>query len=570
MLTKIGIGNFKAFADLQSIPIRPLTLIYGANSAGKSSIIHALVLMNQALKDGKLNIHRTEVGGDSVDLGGFGQYVHRRNTDARVSWSTEISTEHLTGRLADLLAKVKHLELSLQFGVTKKEVERKVSYFDRETNEVVETTRSELITTGDPTVLTYTISADGEDLFNISKRPSGHFKLDRINVDHKVFSSIVQAIVVMGTTSEVTTDQDVEYVNEIISDLISDLKIKQGKLLPEGFDLSQSSSEGDAPFFALGKGSREKDLKLAAKTYLPRLFNEIVSGLAGLMQQGLGELQYLGPLRSLPPRHIAFSQHHDPNWKAGGGYAWDIVRQIADVREIVNEWLSAPNRLQTPYKLDVRNLLTLEDVGDAYQEVIQKIEDELAMESSDPTAGTPEGEPIMDLFGELYAALGRINDESYSDIQELTLYDERTGTLVSHRDVGIGVSQVLPVLVSAYASAKKIIAIEQPEIHLHPALQADLGDVFIHSALGELNNRFLLESHSEHLLLRVMRRMRETAEGKLPEGIPEVKPSDVAVLFVQPKGKTSVIRHLELAEDGSLLDPWPGGFFEEGFRERFS
>jgi predicted ATPase len=131
------------------------------------------------------------------------------------------------------------------------------------------------------------------------------------------------------------------------------------------------------------------------------------------------------------------------------------------------------------------------------------------------------------------------------------------------------VSQVLPVLVGAFASNKKIVAIEQPEIHLHPALQAELGDVFIQSALGESNNRFIIETHSEHILLRIMKRMRETHNSDLPEGIPEITPHDVCVLFVQPDGASSIVRHMELDEEGQLLDPWPGGFFEEGFRERF-
>jgi AAA15 family ATPase/GTPase len=78
------------------------------------------------------------------------------------------------------------------------------------------------------------------------------------------------------------------------------------------------------------------------------------------------------------------------------------------------------------------------------------------------------------------------------------------------------VSQVLPVLVAAYASQGSILAMEQPEIHLHPALQAELGDVFIESALGPRGNTFILETHSEHLILRLLRRIRETTNGELP------------------------------------------------------
>jgi hypothetical protein len=155
-------------------------------------------------------------------------------------------------------------------------------------------------------------------------------------------------------------------------------------------------------------------------------------------------------------------------------------------------------------------------------------------------------------------------------LRDLVLIDKRTNTPVSHRDIGIGISQVLPVLVSAYASAEKILAIEQPEIHLHPALQAELSDVFIESALGGRRNTFILETHSEHLILRIMRRMRDTVQGTLPDGLPPVRPEDVATLYVQPRESAAVVRLLELDEEGELLDPWPGGFFEEGFRERFT
>ena len=66
-------------------------------------------------------------------------------------------------------------------------------------------------------------------------------------------------------------------------------------------------------------------------------------------------------------------------------------------------------------------------------------------------------------------------------------------------------------------------------------MQAELGDVFIQSALGEQKNTFLLETHSEHLILRIMRRIRETRDGKLPQGVPPVSAKDVSILFGKPR-----------------------------------
>jgi hypothetical protein len=96
-----------------------------------------------------------------------------------------------------------------------------------------------------------------------------------------------------------------------------------------------------------------------------------------------------------------------------------------------------------------------------------------------------------------------------------------------------------------------------------------LGDIFIESALGERRHTFLLETHSEHLILRIMRRIRETYLGKLPKekNLPPVKPSDVCVLYVEKLGPRSIVREFPLNEMGELVKAWPGGFFEEGLRE---
>jgi|LGVF01.1.fsa_nt_gb hypothetical protein len=539
MLTALQIGNFKAFAEAQRIPMRPLTLIYGANSSGKSSIIHSFVLARHALETGELDIHRTNVGGEAVDLGGFRQYVHRREANRRMEWSVEIDTAGLTGRLAELLAPVHRVTVALAVGVSLDDQDRPLP-------------------DASPEVHAYDILADGQSLLRMSRRRDGKLQLDRLDHEHPVFREVLKAIVETSTFATSIQPADLEGLAEAINSLVPGISAKAGQLFPEGVHYIEKESDTDqGPM----QGTRLQSLAGAVRLFFPRILNELVQGIGEAVRNEIFRLQYLGPLRSYPPRHLAFSQHHDPNWIAGGGYAWDVVRRDAQVRAQVNAWLTASDRLQTPYELRIRHLLTIDDLDTEYTKDIEALE---ARFTSDEAYD-------WDLFGEIYSALERLKREesTLTDIQDLNLVDRRSETVVSHRDVGIGVSQVLPVLVGAYANQNQIIAIEQPEIHLHPALQADLGDVFLESALGEQQNRFLIETHSEHILLRIMRRMRQTFEKSLPENAAAVNPDDVMVLFVEPDGSRSIVREMPLNEGGELVKAWPGGFFEEGLRQVF-
>lgn len=149
-------------------------------------------------------------------------------------------------------------------------------------------------------------------------------------------------------------------------------------------------------------------------------------------------------------------------------------------------------------------------------------------------------------------------DRSSDYVFELRLRDNRSNTSVSIRDVGFGISQVLPVIVQSRMAQGRLILIEQPELHLHPRLQAELGTLFAES-VAEQHNQFIIETHSEHLILRLQKLIREG----------QIKPSDVSVVYVMKGEDGSTCFPLRIDEEGDFIDEWPDGFFEEGYREMF-
>lgn len=129
--------------------------------------------------------------------------------------------------------------------------------------------------------------------------------------------------------------------------------------------------------------------------------------------------------------------------------------------------------------------------------------------------------------------------------------------LVSSRGVGYGVGQLTPVVTQCLLSRNEVIVIEQPEVHIHPRLQSAVGDLLIHT-VAELGNQVLVETHSEHLVLRLLRRVRE--------GV--LDPDDLAILYVeQHEDGAAFVRRLPVDADGELAGGWPGGFFAERLDE---
>lgn len=131
-------------------------------------------------------------------------------------------------------------------------------------------------------------------------------------------------------------------------------------------------------------------------------------------------------------------------------------------------------------------------------------------------------------------------------------------------DVGFGVSQILPVITLLYyAPENSTILIEQPEIHLHPKVQAGLADLFI-SASKTRNLQIIVESHSEHFLNRLLRRV---AEEDTKFGT--VRTEDLALYFCEYEDEGSSIKTLQVNLFGGVTN-WPKDFFGDQMGEIFA
>jgi len=290
-----------------------------------------------------------------------------------------------------------------------------------------------------------------------------------------------------------------------------------GKL---GYGLFASTS-GD--FKLIQSRGRPWDLPAPVKCYgFPNEVNAryqnagFLSDLQLEFERLFSAIKYLGPLREYPRREYPWSSGTEPTDMGQRGER--VVEALLAAREA--NLLLSRGHFKKPETLEKRVATWLKELNLICDFHV---------------------EPLAKEGGNIYRVKVRRNPQS-ADV------------LIT--DVGFGVSQILPAIVLCYYAPKgSIIILEQPEIHLHPAVQAGLADVFI-DAVQTRKVQIIFESHSEHLLKRLQRRIAER----------KINPDTTALYFCETANGDSRLSPLELDMFGDIVN-WPKDFFGNQFGE---
>jgi len=527
MSQALELENFKAFGARARIPFAPITLIFGENSAGKSTILQALNLLKQTLENresGALLLPRAENG--IVDLGSFQDMIFDHDLKRTLS----IRVETMVDRRNPFRLLFSGKKIVIEFSFKRPTLEAEVLL---DQIGIYDGKSSKCIAKFQP--------LDPTEISNEFPMRTGFFRGSR-GLSVPKLTAMMKCVWLTEETGHWEPEfercaRDKEKILNQLEDRLKHEEFRENnnrleerinslkddiKFFSSDFDLKTyiSKRHGEEMKTVLGmqgflpvetmysaKNRRITDSRplLRQQQYGNTLFDAaqlaIVAGRA--LERTLEALFPMSPFRRPPERWYIFTGTSPQDVGYRGDLLPDLLFRRPELVKDTNEWLK---RLDIDYELEVK----------------------------------PVGTNSGDLF-------------------EVRLIDTRRKERVSVAlpDVGFGISQLLPFIVQSSVSEEKIISIEQPEVHVHPRLQADLGELLAAAIKEPRHNQFIVETHSEHLILRLQRLVRKN----------QIKPEDVSVIYVSRGPEGAKAERLRLDEEGYFIDDWPGGFFSERRRE---
>lgn len=547
MRTAYRLENFKAFKDTGVLELAPITILCGENSIGKSSILKSLLLLRQSTAERRSRLARnapvqpflfngelTRLGswsdtvygkikkrqirmswsasGDANEIANIGRYPWRRGRQTSFDINLDVTLRSVDTEIEEFStvlasASVRSGELHFEF----REAQRKEAGYSglynchiQELNKLLAQSthlRPRLASLyGDArlrevidTIRTQPVSVSTGNLYLQMEGPFPTSVFPTLNSSWNDFLDLISSTVIVARAG--IRGPRPGWLNDLTDSVKQFKKVTQG-----GAEYIFEATKQDLAVSIIRMICSELDYGL-----------ELSSDALSPMWK---RLRYLGPLRSQPQRFYQFDDTGGIDIGVSGEFTVQVLALEANN-------VSNVSGLET----DQRGLISLV---------------------------TPRQRTLLEATNDWLGIMGL--PAVHPNVLRQSLYELRVGALdVALPDVGFGVSQVLPIVVEALRSrAGDTLILEQPEIHLHPKVQASLADFLIARANDGV--KFIVESHSEYLVKRLCRRI---SEGTFPN-IANL----INIVFVdRGEDNTAVCKHVQLNEYGEI-ENWPAGFFD--------
>ncbi|MGF1522842.1 MAG: DUF3696 domain-containing protein [Leptolyngbyaceae cyanobacterium] len=486
MLEAISLENFKSFKNLEELTLRPITILCGTNSCGKSSILQSILLLKQTIESQNPN-QTLLLNGRLVRLGSFESIIFERNVDNKLIFDLtfklpkEAQRIPLRANAVPLIVLIRDLYPEIQ------------NALDQDIG------------------ISLRISLKAPKLS--SKRNKVYLKA--ITVEQFKFT-----IEVLDTHGQVSSSAfiDVKLSDNGLYTIIWDnIRSRIGR--------KERSSQGEltsvhvrfASLFSIGfvsaRGDAEKNVDLSDLSFaLYRVSN--------IFQTIFSSYSYIGPLREEPSRRYIYED---------------------EITEIGVKGENAAYIYLTDQDRTVANHYFYDRESDSFR----------GIKKTTLAAAVQEWLDLMNIKG--------FKSEVVNEVVYLNLSSgSAPATRVSIADVGFGVSQIFPIILEGLRMPRRnTLLLEQPEIHLHPNLQMQLSDYFITLALSD--KRVMVETHSDHIINRLVRRIVEDKTGMLQKLI--------GIYFVSSSDKGSIYEEVCIDETLGVTN-WPVGFFDQAASEQ--
>ncbi len=572
MSISFSLSNFKGFKELQSVNLKPLTVICGTNNSGKSSLIQSLLLMKQSNPTKTLPNTYGQLpltfNGSYVQLGSFLDVIYNHSNDEEIVLKWKIENEKIKPGFgfyirdysmvnsiinSELTVKIKNIQVekslaqieinsflfkdlnnnfSLEF-IRKNDGKYKIKFSNISVKDIIVQWIYRNYKYRD---YRDNISEIQESLKYLEDKNIKLFQegiIEEEYFDHAqvTFQSIFPTQILIKNFPQ----QSSSILKRIREKLPSMGRGKVSANLEKLIDMIVSHLESIITRINSDKHQPQKDKYLDIDLSLSKEDQDLsISNEVSLLQYYLSYratvillreiwsgFRYIGPIREAPKRFYPFNDLRIIDIGINGE---NMPLVLAVEKEtIIPKYYRCICEQKSIKKYELRDKDKLIDSVNWWLSDFMKL-------------------PPIHSINELSGIINQVKVDSLGIKLDLT-------------DVGFGVSQILPIIVECLRMAEgETIILEQPEIHLHPSLQSKLADFFI--CMAKSGKNLVVETHSEHFIYRLCLRIAQEESNDTRNLI--------NILFVScdEENKSSIAKPIEVNKYGEI-ENWPVGFFDE-------